>query len=114
MEAMSPFLQVTTTIDSREQAEMLARQLVERRLAACVQVMGPIASTYFWEGRVETSEEWLCLAKTTQAKYAPLEDAIRKLHPYEVPEILATPIAAGNHGYLDWLAKELEIGSETE
>ncbi len=69
-----------------------------------MQVAGPITSTYRWQGAIETGEEWLCLAKTMKANYAPLEAAIRELHPYEVPEILAVPIVAAHQAYLDWLA----------
>ena len=108
MDALTDFLQVTTTLDSQEQAQKLAQTLVERRLAACVQVLGPIDSTYFWQSKLEQSQEWLCLAKTTQLKFAALEEAILEMHPYDVPEILATPIVAGNKGYLDWIRQELE------
>ncbi len=73
-------------------------------MAACVQVAGPIASTYRWQGAIETSQEWLCLAKTMKANYEALEAAIRELHPYEVPEILAFPIVAAHQAYLEWLA----------
>jgi periplasmic divalent cation tolerance protein len=114
MEMMTDYLQVTTTIDSQEQAQKLARQLVERRLAACVQVLGPATSTYFWQGRVEEAGEWVCVAKTTQLKYPALEDAILKLHPYEVPEVLTTPIVAGNKAYLDWIDQELGVGAEMD
>lgn len=103
---MTDILQVATTIDSPERAQELARQLVERRLAACVQVVGPIASTYRWQDAVEQSQEWLCLIKTTAANYAALEAAIRALHPYDVPEIIATPVAAGNPDYLAWVEQE--------
>jgi periplasmic divalent cation tolerance protein len=72
-------------------------------LAACVQVIGPISSTYRWQGAVETSQEWLCLAKSRRDLYGPLEEAIRRLHPYQVPEILAIPVLAGGESYLAWL-----------
>ena len=104
---MSDFIQVITTTDSRESAAEIARTLVSQRLAGCVQVLGPITSTYWWEGDVETSEEWLCLIKTSRERYADLEEAIRRAHPYDVPEILAVPVAAGSQSYLDWLDAEL-------
>ncbi len=113
-ELMTDFLQVTTTLDDQDQAQKLAAQLVQRRLAACVQVVGPVASTYYWEGKIESAQEWLCIAKTTQLKYPALEDAIRKLHSYDVPEILATPVVAGNKPYLDWIDQTLLAGTETE
>ncbi len=98
-------LQVQTTAGSEEEAERIAAALVERHLAACVQVIGPIASHYRWQGETKRQREWLCLAKTTSARYAELEAAIRELHSYEEPEVIATPIAAGSSGYLAWVAE---------
>ena len=100
---MSEHLQVTTTIDSEAAAEAISAALVERRLAACAQVVGPISSTYRWQAEVERAREWICVAKTTAARYPEVEAAIRELHSYEEPEILATAIAAGSSGYLDWI-----------
>jgi periplasmic divalent cation tolerance protein len=68
-----------------------------------VQVIGPITSTYRWNDAIETAEEWLCLIKSRQDLYRQLEEAVRAVHPYDVPEILATPVVAGNPSYLDWL-----------
>ena len=99
-------IQVFCALPSRHAAESMARQLVENRLAACVQVLGPISSTYRWEGAIETAEEWLCLIKSREDLYRALEAAIRASHPYEVPEIIAVPISAGNPDYLDWLGRE--------
>jgi periplasmic divalent cation tolerance protein len=104
---MTDAIQVVTTTSSQEEAEKIARALVERRLAACVQVAGPLTSTYHWKGRVEDAQEFLCIIKTRQSHYLAVEDAIRELHSYEVPEILAIPISAGNRAYLDWLREEL-------
>jgi periplasmic divalent cation tolerance protein len=101
-------LQVQTTAGSEEEAERIAAALVERRLAACVQTIGPIASRYRWQGEVEQAQEWLCLAKTEASRYPELEAAIRELHSYEEPEIVATPIVAGSAGYLDWLTQNLD------
>ncbi len=100
---MSDALQVHTTVDDRELAEHIAGELVSRQLAACVQIVGPITSVYRWHGKVETSTEWLCLIKTTRARYAALEAAISRLHRYEVPEIVAVAIEDGSASYLDWL-----------
>ncbi|MFZ5773989.1 MAG: divalent-cation tolerance protein CutA [Thermodesulfobacteriota bacterium] len=99
-------IQVTTTVDSQETAERIARLLVEERLAACVQVSGPITSCYRWQGTVETSSEYLCVAKSRMGLYPAMEAAIRKAHPYEVPEILALPVVAGGGDYLAWLRAE--------
>jgi periplasmic divalent cation tolerance protein len=101
---MADFLQVLTAAPSREEAELLAAALVERRLAGCVQIVGPVRSIYRWQGAVERADEWLCLIKTTRAAYAAVEAAIRELHSYECPEIIATPIDAGSEPYLRWLA----------
>ncbi len=104
---MPEYLQVLTTTGSEEEAERIAAALVERRLAACVQVVGPISSHYRWQGKAEHAEEWLCLAKTEADRYPELEAAIGELHSYEKPEIVATPIVAGSPGYLAWLSESL-------
>jgi periplasmic divalent cation tolerance protein len=105
---MSEFIQVSTTIDDRDKAQRIAEALIERKLAACVQVAGPVTSTYRWQGRIERTEEWVCLIKTRAERYADVEAAIRVLHPYEVPEIVATEIVAGNDAYLKWLTENIE------
>jgi periplasmic divalent cation tolerance protein len=104
---MTEHLQVLTTIDSEEAAERISAALVERRLAACVQVAGPISSTYRWQGKIERAREWMCVAKTTAERYPEVEEAIRELHSYDEPEIVATPIVAGSVGYLDWIGESL-------
>jgi periplasmic divalent cation tolerance protein len=103
---MTGAIQVFTTVDSEEAANQIARAVVERRVAACAQVLGPITSTYWWEGAIESSQEWLCLIKSTESRFAALEDAIREHHPYDVPEILSVPVSAGSSAYLDWLRRE--------
>lgn len=100
---MEEYIQVMTTTETEEEARRIARALVERRLAGCVQVLGPITSTYRWEGEVETAQEWLCLIKSRRDLYPELETAIRELHAYEVPEILALPVVEGDRRYLEWL-----------
>jgi len=104
---LTDYIQVVTTTARREEAERIARELVEQRLAACVQVVGPIHSTYRWQGAIESSEEWQLWAKSRRDLYPALEEAVRALHPYEVPEILALPVLAGSESYLKWLAAEL-------
>lgn len=101
------YLQVQTTAGSEEEAERISTALIERRLAACVQVLGPISSRYRWQGEVELESEWICLAKTTTERYPELEAAVRELHSYEEPEIVATAIVAGSAGYLDWIGASL-------
>lgn len=100
---MSACCQVTTTLPDRTTAERVATQLVEERLAACAQVIGPVRSTYWWAEKVEQAEEWYCHLKTTVATLARIEARIRELHPYEVPEIIAVPILRGNPDYLKWI-----------
>lgn len=104
---MTDFIQITTTTGQRHDAEQIASELVSRRLAACVQVSGPILSTFRWQGKVETADEWVCTIKTSRAKFDAVTELFRQIHPYEVPEIIATPITAGSDAYLRWLAEQL-------
>jgi len=108
---MSEIIQVMTTVASQADAERLAQALVERGLAACVQVWGPITSVYRWKDAIEQSEEWLCTAKTLADRYAALEQALRGLHPYETPEILAVPVVAVSASYLEWMRQALAAGT---
>jgi periplasmic divalent cation tolerance protein len=104
---VSEYVQVLTTAGSEEEAKRISEVLVERRLAACVQVAGPIVSRYRWQGEIEEAREWQCLAKTEMERYPEVEAAIRELHSYDEPEIVATPIVAGSRGYLDWIGESL-------
>lgn len=99
-------LLVVTNLPDRAAAESLARTLVERRLAACVNVLAPCRSTYRWEGKLQTDEEHPVLIKTTRERYAALEAALREGHPYDVPEIIAMPVERGLPAYLDWVRAE--------
>ncbi|MFI5842810.1 divalent-cation tolerance protein CutA [Catenuloplanes sp. NPDC051500] len=94
---------VTTTVDGRPAADSLARTAVTARLAACAQVGGPITSTYWWEGEIETSSEWVVHLKTTADRLDALIEHLRAAHPYDVPEIVAVPVTAGNPDYLSWV-----------
>lgn len=100
------YAHVVTTVDSVEAAHALARSAVSARLAACAQVGGPVMSTYWWQGAVENAQEWVVTFKTTRDGYPALERHIRERHPYDTPEILATPILAGNPAYLAWVSAE--------
>lgn len=104
---MTDYIQVVTTTEQKADAERIARTLVEERLAGCVQVLGPITSTYRWQGTIETSQEWQCVAKSRTCLFQEIDEAIRGVHPYEVPEILAVPVVAGSRAYLAWLAEGL-------
>ncbi len=103
---MTDFIQVMTAIGSKEDAQKIANGIIGQRLAACVQVIGPITSTYWWQDAIETAEEWLCLMKTRQDLYERVEQAIRENHPYDEPEILAMPVLAGSETYLEWIVSE--------
>ena len=105
---MNRIIQITTTTDRREEAQTIADLLVDKKLAACVQVIGPIASTYRWQDEVTTTEEWLLLIKTTEAAYDVVEQAICSLHSYEVPEIIATVVERGSPSYLCWVEEQVE------
>ena len=107
---MSEYIQLSTTTEKKEEAEIISRQVVEKRLAACVQIIGPITSTYWWKEKVEQTEEWLCIMKSKRDLYKDLEQAIMSIHPYEVPEIVAVPIVAGSQSYLEWLEQEVKPG----
>jgi periplasmic divalent cation tolerance protein len=101
---MTDAIVVMTTTASRDEATKIATTLVERQLAACVQIIGPISSVYRWQENVEQSEEWLCIVKTQRSIYSTLESAIRALHSYDVPEIIALPVIEGSESYLNWLS----------
>ncbi|HEX6445593.1 MAG TPA: divalent-cation tolerance protein CutA [Streptosporangiales bacterium] len=103
---MSEHLRVETTVDSPDTATQLARRVVEARLVACAQVAGPIASTYRWEGAVTTDQEWLVVMKTAADRLDELVEQLRSAHPYDVPEIVATPVVGGNADYLHWITTE--------
>jgi periplasmic divalent cation tolerance protein len=104
---MKRYVQVFTTTAKREDAERIARTLVRKKLAGCVQITGTISSMYRWKGEVETTHEWLCLIKSENSLYNELERTIKEIHPYEIPEIIAVSIVAGSREYLEWLGQEL-------
>ncbi len=99
-------LLVLSTLPDHDSATALATALIEARLVACVNVLAPCVSVYRWQGAVERAREVPVLMKTTVARYATLEAAIRARHPYELPEIVAVPVERGLPAYLDWVAGE--------
>jgi periplasmic divalent cation tolerance protein len=101
---------VLSTTASREEARRIGRALVERRLAACVNIVGPIESIYRWQGKVEDAEEFLLVMKTTEQSVAGLQEALRGLHSYDLPECIALEIAEGSAEYLRWI--EESVGAE--
>lgn len=98
---------VSTTVDSETAVHTLADTIIENRLAACAQISGPLKSIYWWNNQKEQAVEWTCSFKTTMDIYPKLKEMIQELHPYDVPEIILTPILDGNQEYLNW------VGSET-
>jgi periplasmic divalent cation tolerance protein len=103
---MSEYMQVMTTVDSTEGAERLARSITGARLAACVQIVGPIRSLYWWQDKVDDAQEWLLIIKSTSDLLSELERHIKANHSYDTPEITATAIPWGSAEYLGWISAE--------
>ncbi len=101
---------VITTVGLKESAEKLAQQLVERRLAACVNIVGPIRSVYRWKQKVQNEQEYLLLIKTTAAHSTELQSALKELHSYDLPECLEIAATGGSDDYLAWLEEEVNSG----
>lgn len=99
---------VLSTAGSQEEARKLAHHLVEHQLAACVNIVPQIESIYRWQGKVESSQEWLLLIKTTAERFPAVRDAIRELHSYDLPECVALTIEDGSPDYLKWLADSVK------
>ena len=100
-------VQVLTATGTRDEADAVAAALLDARLAACVQIVGPVQSRYLWQGRVESAEEWLCLVKTTASRSADAVAEIARVHSYDTPEITVTPIVGGAASYLAWIDAEV-------
>lgn len=100
---MSDHIVVLSTVGTAEDAERIARALVEQRLAACVNVVPGLVSVYRWKGKVERDDERLLVIKTRRERFSALREVLAALHPYEVPEILALPVEDGSPAYLEWL-----------
>ena len=109
---MNEVLLILTNLPDRASAERVAEALVIQRVAACVNVLAECASIYRWEGKLEHASEVPLLIKTTRAAYPKLEDALRKLHPYELPEIIALPVDTGLPEYLNWVVQETQTGNQ--
>ena len=105
---MNPMCLVLTTAGSADEAKKIAHALVERRLAACVNIVPRIESVYRWKDQVESAEEWLLLFKTRSSAFERVRDAIEELHSYELPECIMLEIAEGDKAYLEWLEKNTD------
>jgi periplasmic divalent cation tolerance protein len=100
---------VYMTMPNRETAGQIARVLVEERLAAGANILGPVSSLYWWRGRIEEANEWVCIAKTTRNAFIPLEARVRRLHPYETPCVVALPLECGSAPFFRWLEEETSV-----
>jgi periplasmic divalent cation tolerance protein len=98
---------VLTTCGSLEEARSIAQALVERQLAACVNIAPQIESVYRWQGKVETATEWLLVIKTTAEAFGTLREALLELHSYELPECIEIPIEGGSAAYLEWIGESV-------
>jgi periplasmic divalent cation tolerance protein len=105
---MEEYVVVLVTAPSKDVGRDVARALLEQKLAACVNVVPSIASLYTWEGELCSDEEVLLVIKSTGAAFDELVAAVRDVHPYDVPEIIALPIVAGSQDYLDWIGEAVE------
>lgn len=100
---MGEHLLVLTTVGNDDDAAKVAKGLVERRVAACVNILGPVRSLFYWKGKLEDDRERILLVKTRKDRFTDLEAALGELHPYEVPELIAIPIEEGSAAYLNWV-----------
>ena len=107
---MSSEIRIVWVTAPADEADRIARGLVQERVAACVNVVPTIRSVYRWQGGIEEAPEALLVIKTTAERFAALEHAVMRLHPYDVPEILAVPVSAGLPAYLAWVAEEVREG----
>ncbi|HXA86676.1 MAG TPA: divalent-cation tolerance protein CutA [Candidatus Dormibacteraeota bacterium] len=98
---------VLTTAGSQEEARKIAHALVERRLAACVNIVPHLESIYRWQGKIETAEEWLLLIKTQADLFDRVRNAVKELHSYDLPECVMLEVAAGSNEYLGWIAENV-------
>ena len=100
---MDNLIQVTTTSDDREELEKIAAHLVERKLAACCQVSGPMTSWYSWNDQLQSTQEWTCSIKTLKSRFADVAFAISNLHHYDEPQIVAVDICSTSEGFENWV-----------
>ncbi len=102
------YIVVMVTTATKKEAEKIARSLLEARLIACANILGPVASHFHWSGKIESAEEYMMLMKTKSGVFEAVAEKVRSLHSYEVPEIIALPIVKGSKAYVDWLGSVLK------
>ncbi|MFT5171573.1 MAG: periplasmic divalent cation tolerance protein [Candidatus Marinamargulisbacteria bacterium] len=100
-----PLAELKTSFEKRADADAMAKLIIEKKLGACAHVSGPIHSTFSWEDAIKTAEEWICTIKTKASLVDALSEFISDHHPYEVPQIIASPIAFASKGYEEWILK---------
>jgi periplasmic divalent cation tolerance protein len=105
---MSSYVVVIVTVANREEAVKIVRSLLEERLIACANIVGPISSVFWWEGKIDEAKEFLVLMKSHKNHFRRLSEKVAEIHSYEVPEILALPIIKGSPPYLKWLNDSLQ------
>lgn len=110
---MAEYFQVFITTPTQVSAKSICQKLLRERLIACAQIFGPLRSSYWWGGEINRSKEWLCIVKTDRRHYRKMEDRIKQLHPYEIPEIIGLPIVVSLAEYRNWLKKELPKNRES-
>jgi periplasmic divalent cation tolerance protein len=107
---MNGIIQIVTTIDDKEKAQHIGKQLVQKRFASCVQIAGPIKSIYWWKGQIKEVVEWQCIIKSKKSHYKKIEEEIKRIHHYELPEIIAIDIDTALTGYAKWVEEETDPG----
>ncbi len=105
---MSDFVMVYVTTASKAEAEKIAQTLLKERLIACANIIGPVSSHFHWSGKIDSAEEYLMIMKSHAGLFAELEQRVKTLHSYEVPEVLAVAISAGFKAYFEWMASVLK------
>jgi len=112
---MTDNIVVLVTCASAKEARKIGRSIVEQRLAACANILSsPVQSVYRWKGTVESAKEFLLIIKTTRARFVKLQAEVKRLHSYDVPEIIALPIAAGTKKYLTWICESIALPRPTK
>lgn len=104
---MTEKIVVFSNCPSEEEARRVAKSLVEARVAACVNIVPGVSSIYHWKGAIEEESEWMLVIKSTREQFETLSAELRKIHSYQVPEVIAIPIVDGNGEYLDWIGREV-------